>query len=232
MNTMSGPNNKLTCRNNLLRLLIMFVMCVIATGSFAQTLGIKAGLNLSNMLVKSEYLPHYYEVVDSRMHPGFNAGVTVEFPIKNAFYIDVGLLLSTMGYKISQRDWRAPVSLVENRVTTNLIYLDIPFQAKAYLNGGVAKIYVAFGPYIGIGLGGKEKWYYHYYGNSISSSGNPFSDLGRLDFGLTAGISVVMNSCQIDFSYGYGLVNISKGNDFILKNRVLGISLSYKFGGN
>jgi hypothetical protein len=73
------------------------------------------------------------------------------------------------------------------------------------------------------------KVHYHYYGNSISNSGNPFSDLGRLDLGLTDGFGVVINSCQIDFSYGYGLINISTGNDFILRNRVLGISVGYIF---
>ena len=58
-------------------------------------------------------------------------------------------------------------------------------------------------------------------------------DLKRLDFGLTMGAGVEISSIQIGLTYGLGLANISSYNDNgnKINNRVLGISVGYKFGG-
>ena len=58
-------------------------------------------------------------------------------------------------------------------------------------------------------------------------------DLKRLDFGLTMGGGVEINSIQIGLTYALGLANISSYTDYGTKinNRVLGLSVGYKFGG-
>jgi hypothetical protein len=66
---------------------------------------------------------------------------------------------------------------------------------------------------------------------TISSSSNAFDGLNKLDFGLTAGVGVSIYSFQIGLSYGFGLSNISSYSDVIIRNRVLGISVGYVFGG-
>jgi hypothetical protein len=167
--------------------------------------------------------------VERKMKNGFNAGVTMEFPIKEVFSIDMGLILSTKGCKTSFNDGTLVIT-----GTRNLVYLDIPLTAKAYYNAGCAKIYGAFGPYIGIGLGGKwkDKTTNSFISGTILSSSNAFDALKKSDIGLTAGAEVIINSFQIDFSYGYGLVNISTYSDVNIRNRVLGISVGCKFGGN
>lgn len=59
------------------------------------------------------------------------------------------------------------------------------------------------------------------------------SDFKRLDFGLTMGAGVEINSIQIGLTYGLGLANISPSTDngSKINNRVLGLSVGYKFGG-
>jgi hypothetical protein len=140
---------------NLIKPLIVFIMFLIASESFAQTFGINAGYNLSNLIYKEP--PHYgnqFYVDEFKMKPGFNAGVTVEFPTKDWFSIDMGLILSTKGCKTSHKG-----VTFNDKGTWNLVYLDIPLTAKTYFNARCAKIYGAFGPYIGIGLGGKwDEW--------------------------------------------------------------------------
>lgn len=214
---------------NLMKPLIVFIMFLIASESFAQTFGINAGYNLSNLIYKEP--PHYgnqFYVDEFKMKPGFNAGVTVEFPTKDWFSIDMGLILSTKGCKTSQKG-----VTFNFKGTWNLVYIDIPLTAKTYFNAGCAKIYGAFGPYIGIGLGGKwdEIETNNFPGGTISSSSNAFDGLNKLDFGLTAGVGVSIYSFQIGLSYGFGLSNISSDSNVIIRNSVLGISLGYIFSG-
>ena len=213
---------------NLMKPLIVFIMFLIASESFAQTFGINAGYNLSNLIYKEP--PHYgnqFYVDEFKMKPGFNAGVTVEFPTKDWFSIDMGLIISTKGCKTSHKG-----VTFNDKGTWNLVYLDIPLTAKTYFNARCAKIYGAFGPYIGIGLGGKwdEIETNNFSGGTISSSSNAFDGLNKLDFGLTAGVGVSIYSFQIGLSYGFGLSNISSDSNVIIRNSVLGISLGYIFG--
>jgi hypothetical protein len=216
---------------NLMKLLIVIVMFGIATDSLAQSFGIKAGLNLSNMLIKDD--DEIY-TDNSRMKPGFNAGATLEFPIKGMFSFDMGLLLSTKGYKLDEK-----LGNYETASTIKLLYIDIPLTGKAYFNIGGAKIYGAFGPYLGIGLSGEGKYEVTINGNTTNETvtvdwgTDPVKDdMKRLDFGLTAGAGVEFNSIEIGMSYGLGFANISSYTDGGRKvsNRVLGISLGYKFG--
>ena len=212
---------------NLIKPLIVFIMFLIASESFAQTFGINAGYNLSNLIYKEP--PHYgnqFYVDEFKMKPGFNAGVTVEFPTKDWFSIDMGLIISTKGCKTSHKG-----VTFNDKGTWNLVYLDIPLTAKTYFNARCAKIYGAFGPYIGIGLGGKWNTIETNNSGTRSFSSNAFDNLNKLDFGLTAGAGVSIYSFQIGLSYGFGLSNISSYSDVIIRNRVLGISVGYVFGG-
>jgi Outer membrane protein beta-barrel domain len=210
-----------------------------ASESFAQTFGIIAGYNLSNLTdIEPPYNGNQHRGVEEyKMKSGFNAGVTVEFPTKDWFSIDMGLILSTKGSKTSQQNssYQPPSGSKTTNITgtRNLVYLDIPLTIKAYSNAGYAKIYGAFGPYIGIGLGGKWNTIEtnNLNGGAYSSSSNSFDNLNKLDFGLTAGAGVSIYSFQIGLSYGYGLSNISSYSPVIIRNRVLGISVGYIFGG-
>ncbi|MDP3359679.1 MAG: porin family protein [Lutibacter sp.] len=199
------------------------MLLTLATESFAQQFGIKAGLNLSNMLMKDDD-DTYSD--DFKMNPGFHIGPTMELPINETVSFETGLLLSTKGYK---------ETFDGDTDKYNLLYLDIPLTAKATIDIGGSKIYGIFGPYIGIGLSGKAK--YEEDGESFEEdikfgSDEDEDDLKRLDYGLTIGAGMEFNAIQIGLSYGLGLANISTYTDGGAKisNRVLGISLGYKFG--
>lgn len=123
----------------------------------------------------------------------------------------------------------------------NIYYLDIPLTAKAIFDVGGSKIYGTFGPYIGMGLSGKIKS--EYTGNYETEtdeedinfgSDKDEDDLKRLDYGLTAGVGIELKSIQIGINYNLGLANISSYTDDgnKISNRVLGISVGYKFGEN
>jgi hypothetical protein len=213
--------------------LSLIVLLLITSASYAQLFGVKAGVNFSTMLLKDDD-GNYSD--DFKMNPGFHVGVTNEFPLTEMFSFETGLILSTKGFRINQVV-ETPLGLVtETKARMNLLYLDIPFTAKAYFDIGSTKIYGVFGPYIGVGLSGKGKYEITEEGetsigeNKISW-GSEESDYKRLDYGLTAGSGVEIKSIQIGLFYSLGLANISNQsvNGSKFSNRILGISVGYKF---
>ena len=213
---------------NLITLFVFVIVLTTTSESFAQIFRAKAGLNLSTMLIKNDKRTYSD---DFKMKPGFHIGATAEFPIDEMFSFETGLLLSTKGYKISNEDY-------ERKVILN--YLDIPLTGKAWFDIEGAKVYGVFGPYVGMGLSGKSKHEQTDYGEMetgesdiVWGSEKGKSDLKRLDFGLTVGTGVEINAIQIGLAYNLGLANISVSTDdsHKIKNRVLALSVGYKFGG-
>ena len=217
---------------NLIKFLIAAVMFAMATESFAQTFGVKGGLNLSTAVIKDN--DDTYDD-DLKMKPGFNLGATVEFPINETFSVATGLLLSNKGTKeeYSESDYHFKEVL-------SLYYFDIPITGKATYDLGGTKIYGIFGPCIGVGLSGKWKTEETFNGETDTQtetlqwgSDSENDHLKRLDFGLLFGGGVEISSFQIELSYNLGLANISSytGDGFKINSRVLALSLGYKFGG-
>ena len=215
---------------NLVKLLVVLLLTMLSAQSFAQTFGVKGGLNLSNMSSKDNDTVYSN---DHKMNPGFNIGGTVEFPITGTFSFETGLLFSTKGYRIN-KDETVQGQTSNTKGYTTLYYFDIPLTAKASFDIGSAKIYGAFGPYLGIGLFGKSKAEFTFSGNSDTFKRDVTfgsNGLKRLDIGLSIGAGVDINAFQVGLSYGISLANISNytDNGFTAKNRVLGLSVGYKF---
>ncbi|MGC9341322.1 MAG: porin family protein [Bacteroidales bacterium] len=220
----------------LIRLSIVLIICTMSTELFAQNFGIKGGLNLSKILAKDnedDYSEYY------KMKPGFHLGPTAEFPLADRLSFETGLLLSTKGYRISEEEtYDGETYKLEG--TANLLYLDIPLNSRAWIDLNGMKIYGVFGPYLGIGLSGKSIYKYTYDGQTETDeediawgSDEDNDDVKRLDFGITIGAGIEIYYFQIGLTYGLGLVNISAytDNSSLIKNRALGVSVGYKFGG-
>lgn len=216
---------------------VVIAFTMAADGLFAQTFGIKGGLNLSTVLIKNddETLSD-----DFKMNPGFHIGATAEFPSDKAISFETGLFVTTKGYRINQDEMSGPETFkVEGKM--NLLYLDLPLTVKAKFDVGGVKLFGVFGPYIGMGLSGKSKFTLTF--NGETESGEETINWGsdenedifkRLDYGLTMGAGVEINSILIGANYGLGLANISNysGDGYRVNHRVIGISVGYKFGGN
>jgi len=199
------------------KLIIFIAVAVLFTysaDSFAQTFGVRGGLNMSNMLLKSDE-----NTADTKAKVGFHIGGTAEFEITDMFSFETGLFLMTMGYKYE-------VLSVDYK--TNLLYLNIPITAKARYELDNFSLYGLFGPYIGLGLSGKN--------NSVDIEwGSGDSDnLKRFDFGWTIGAGVEYEAFMAGLSYNLGLANIAAQTEggYKAKNRAFLISVGYRFGVN
>lgn len=211
---------------NVVKLLILIMIMGLSVHSFAQvTFGVKAGFNLSNMLMKdNDY--NYSKEMKFKMKPGFNFGPTLELPISDKISFETALLLSTYGVKAEYNYGEGTT-----KGSLNTLYLTLPLTAKAKVDLGGQQLFVALGPYLGYGLSGKYKedgspdqdvkW-----GSSSSDDFKPF------DFGLHVGAGIEIKAIEVGITYDLGLANfaVSTENGYKEMNRLLALSIGYKFG--
>jgi len=133
--------------------LFSLIVILILTASFAMaqsanrakiSFAILGGPNLQNLNGKNDD----GDKLTNDLIIGYHAGVNVQIPIAPTFFFQPGLLFTTKGAK-----W-----IEDSRtITDRLSYVEMPLNVvfKALLGNGYFMI--GFGPYIGYGIGGKEK---------------------------------------------------------------------------
>lgn len=211
-------------------LVIVFLMS-LGIETYAQSLAVKGGLNLSSLLLKDNagiYSEDYYNRI------GFHVGGMVEYPLSENIVFETGLVIATKGFWAEEN-----LAGTNYKQKFNLLYLDIPATAKIYFGSGDAKSFINIGAYLGYGLSGKNKGEITNRGITTSETidiewGSDEDDvLKPLDFGFMGGLGIEVNSTILSVFYQLGLANILsyEANGTQIKNRVLGVSLGYKLGG-
>ena len=208
-------------------LIVSLFLFLLSAATFAQTISVRTGFDLADMLYKHDYYPD-----DNRSIPGFLIGGTVEIPILERLSIESGLQIVAKGYKSEGGG-----SFAQIKDKTHLYYLEIPILAKTTLEFGNMQLYGSVGPYVAIGLSGKTELEVTMGGSTSKQayeikwgieSGN---DYKRGDFSLMAEAGIRLKPLRIGVSYGIGLKNISvtTSNSQVQKNRVLGVLIGYEF---
>jgi hypothetical protein len=201
--------------------LIIVFFGLLSVQTFAQTIGIQGGINLSTMLLKDNDNT-YSDEFDNNL--GFNAGITLGLELSKLIEVEVGAIIESRGFKIEDAGdtWKM-----------NLIYADIPVLLKVGPTLGPVKIFGAAGPYFGIGLAGKNV--YDIGGQKESEDVNWGSaeedDFKRMDFGAKFGIGAEAMKFTFGAYYTLGLANLSTitDNGEKIQNRGISICVGYKF---
>jgi len=220
----------------LIKLTILTLFLMGGMRTMAQSLEIKSGLNLSTMYYKNQggtYSDHF------KLAPRFILGITKEFPISESFSFEPGLLFSSKGYKIDTY-YPVPTSsgeylpIVERAI---LNYIDIPIALKLSTTVKKVQFFGVLGPYLALGLSGKiSREEYDIvgpgtivYDGTVDYTGEMGKDgqWKRFDYGMQAGVGVIMQKIVFRINYSYGLANIAQYDDSTNKNRIIGISLGY-----
>jgi hypothetical protein len=163
---------------------------------------------------------------DYVMTPGFNAGVTFEIGFGSLFAVEAGLIAETKGFKFSESG---------NKLQTNALYVDVPVLVKVGPSFGPIKVFAAAGPYIGMGVTGKYK--ITISGDSETTDlkwgSDDDSDLKRMDFGAKFGVGAELSGLTFGVYYALSIANLSPTTDNgdVLRNKVLSVSVGYRFGG-
>lgn len=229
----------------LLRTLVISALIAVSMQTEAQVkFGVKAGLNINN--ISQNYKDSDLEF-DTKMLLAYNIGATVDFGLSDAFSLQTGLMLTSKGFSYDMEEMSGEEIEGYSRFILN--YIEVPINAAYKFNG--FQIYA--GPYVAIGIGGKNKWDYTYAGetNADESKLKPVfgevgeGDLGEdegafnaLDYGLNFGVGYQVGPILINAGYSLGLGNINPGfegddgdiKDYKMSNRVINLSVSYFFG--
>lgn len=218
-------------KRNLRKLCLMFCAGVVSVMGITQAqaqesprVGIKGGLNLSNLYVDN--------VNDENARVGWHAGIYTQLLSSEAFAIQPEINFSTKGSAITYVTGGTNNLQVDHEQRFNLSYLDIPILAVFKL-GSVAEIHA--GPY----------WSYLLRADVRNKKGDPNNEFTTVDrdnfdnwdYGLVGGIGFNLGkAAQLGLRYNYGLNKIaeSRGAKALMgdsKNQVAQFYLAFNFNG-
>ncbi|WP_424650904.1 porin family protein [Capnocytophaga gingivalis] len=185
---------------------VAFAALAIA-GANAQTkFGVRAGLNLADVAIKSEDVKE-----ESKIRPAFYVGGLAEFAFNDVVLMDAGLTYSNQGAKPKEGDG----ALVQHA-------LNLPVWFKYDFAGFRPKA----GLYAGYILSQQTK--------AEGKTKTVKSDLyNHFDYGIGLGAEYNLpnNGLFFEASYNWGLANLQKNGDSknYTNNRVIQIGVGYKF---
>lgn len=231
-------------KNNRLPLTIIVLILIGSSKMInAQTsLGVKAGLNFSNVSMKNENGSSN----STQSIPGMQIGLTLEIPLSATFYLQPGALYSAKGFK--QKDsWFANQG---NEFKVKVSYLELPVNFLYKPELGIGKLLIGAGPYIGYGTGGKWESesdvligdiIIENHGDVIFKDDVMKGEFGNylygksLDYGANFLIGYeFLNSLSVQFNIQQGLADLQPdingvNDDDKLNNKSFGISVGYRF---
>jgi hypothetical protein len=201
------------------------------TGS-GLSFGIRAGVNLQNI----NGTDYGDDKLKNKLVPRFHAGVNVELPLADQFYLQPGLLFSTKGAEFRNSD----IGL--NNANLNVSYLEVPLNFLFKPTLGTTKLLLGVGPYVAFGIGGKltpeggsaSSLEFKNEMNAIETlNGNVYRRLdagANLLFGfeLSSKISAQLNA-QLGLAKMNPDVEGANDNNAAYRNTGFGLSVGYRF---
>lgn len=211
------------------RCLLIALGLLLSMNVFAQSLGVKAGLNLATLMEKDDsgIISENYT-----SQPSFHFGLTAEIPIAGMLFLESDLLVSGKGYHYFED---GNILINDFDAVLNIYYLEIPVLAKIKYNLGSFDIFGAIGPYFAMGFAGSYRYNTEILGITVSDTtkiewGSDNNEYKTLDMGLSIGAGIASDAIELGVSYQMGLISTSNitSNNYSRKNHVLAISLTYK----
>jgi hypothetical protein len=218
-------------------------------------LGVKAGMNVSTFggveMKDSEDQKIYEDGLESKI--GYHVGLAADYGFTEKLSLQTGLMWTNKGTKFElseeEDDFKA-----ELKSTISLNYLEIPINL-AYKMGNFQ---IHAGPYVAFGVAGKSETESTFtfmgdtetetdksdikFKNTVEESDFDKENVDyfrALDFGLNFGVGYMAGPVLLGATYSLGLSNTTpdadiegyNADDSVFKNRNLGISATYFFGG-
>jgi len=218
---------------------LFVIVCFFCVQSIkAQTIIVKGGLNNDFVSRSSNF-----ENSDFLFKTGFHLGVSFNIPFNDKYSFESGLVFTTKGYKVNDRiieknSYDDPGRVIEFIMYSDLLYIDIPilFKRTWSINEKV-KLFGAVGPYIGIGLLGRNGVENTASDEYPLTGCSDWDSLSSIDAGVSilTGVSIKRYFIQLSYQHGFSNLNMVSGenySDIIAKNRSVHLSFGYIFGKN
>lgn len=215
---------------------------LLTVSAYAQTARLQAGLNLANVSVTNSG-----RVNDAKMLTSYQVGIVGDVHLGSVVYFQPGLLYTGKGSKTQSGN---PSDANYYKSTSNPFYIEVPMNI-VFKTPSVSgnRFFVGAGPYLAIGVNGKNKVDGKYLGVAFSSEkdirfsnddpttlnyeeGAGFGILKRFDYGLNGTAGIEGKSLALSVNYGLGLAKLQSGSnssaDNNNKHRVLSFTLGFK----
>jgi len=204
---------------------------------------VKAGVNIANVTVTDNG-----RVDDAKALTSFHVGAVADLYLAKILSFQPGILFTGKGSKTE-----AGQSTDANyyKATTNPMYLEVPANlVLKFPLAANAKIYAGAGPYLAIGIAGKNKVEGKVSGVGFESKENikwsnddpttlnneegaGFGVLRRFDYGVNGLAGVEFDKLVLGVGYGLGLAKLQSGTDNGAndnnKHRVWSFSAGFRF---
>lgn len=176
----------------------------------------------------AEYKYQYHDLTDDEtFKPKFQIGAILEFPVTPIFSVNPGLMLQTKGY---YQSFKLHDSEISSGSDLKFWYFDVPVLLNLKIPIKKSGLFVEMGPYAGLGISGTAKYYentHEPYTEKEKIKWGKDEDMKRMEYGIMGGAGAEINRFKFGFSYTYSMRNIANTDDFVFKNRVLTLFISY-----
>lgn len=202
---------------------------------------LRGGINFANVSINDDG-----NVDDAKMLTSFQVGIIGDLNVAPFLALQPGIIFTGKGTK-SQSGTEGSANWY--RATTNPYYIEIPFNLVFKTPLAPVKFFAGAGPYIAIGIAGKNKVDGAFLGNSFHSENNiewsnddpstlnyeegaGFGIMKRFDYGLNGTAGIETAHVVISANYGLGLAKLQSGSnsseDNNNKHRVFSLMLGLK----
>jgi hypothetical protein len=219
-------------------LVLASAFLVISSVSKAQIL--KGGINLAIVSITNDG-----DIDENKMLTSFQVGFSGNIKIVPFLYFQPGILFTGKGSKTESGQ---TTDATYFRATSNPYYIEIPANFVLKTPGPI-KFFAGAGPYIAIGVAGKNKTEGKFLGTAFSSEkgiewsnddpstldyeeGAGYGIMKRFDYGLNGTAGIETANIILSANYGYGLAKLQSGTnssaDDKNKHRVLSFTVGIK----
>lgn len=202
---------------------------------------VRGGVNLANVSINDDG-----GVDDSKTLTNFQVGIIGDLHLTSFLALQPGVLFTGKGTK-SQSGNEGDANWF--RATTNPYYIEVPVNLVFKTPTGPVKFFAGAGPYIAIGIAGKNKVQGSFLGAGFSSEnkiewsdddpttldyeeGAGFGILKRFDYGLNGTLGIEASSLVVSVNYGLGLAKLQSGSNGgdgnNNKHRVFSLTLGFR----
>ncbi len=202
---------------------------------------LRAGLNFANVTISKDGT-----VDDAKMLTSFQVGFNGDIKMTSYLFFQPGILFTGKGSKTQSGDVTDPSYY---RATSNPYYVEIPANFIFKTPDYPVKFFAGAGPYIAMGVAGKNKVDGKFLGASFHSEesiewsnddpstpeneeGAGYGIMKRFDYGLNGTLGIETKSAVFSVNYGLGLAKLQSGSnssaDDKNKHRVLSITAGIK----
>lgn len=221
-------------------LIALLISASVKAQSRAQ---LRAGINFANISVNNDG-----DVDEAKQLTSFQVGVLGNVPLGTGLIVlQPGIVFTGKGSKTQSGNTS---SNQYYKATSNPYYIEIPATLLVRLPiGGDSRFFAGAGPYLGIGVGGKNKVEGKFLGIAFSGEnkidfsnddptttnyeeGAGYNVMKRFDYGLNGTAGIETKAIVLGLNYGLGLAKVQSGSNSTAdnnnKHRVLSLTLGFK----